>query len=130
MPRHAITQEDLAGWGYVEQPDGTYAKPCGPVGRVAPHKRESLEDRALDRQPSARQGGRPCITPSPNRRRVHLTAHLTRLMDGDNMITGLKPLRDAVAMHLGIDDSDKYTIWEYSQSQTVGPPGVVVLIFE
>jgi hypothetical protein len=49
-------------------------------------------------------------------------------MDSDNLIAGLKPLRDAVALHLGLDDADRYIDWAYAQVTTTGPVGVVVLI--
>lgn len=39
-----------------------------------------------------------------------------KLLDSDNLAGGgLKSLRDAIAASLGLDDSDKFIIWEYGQ---------------
>lgn len=59
--------------------------------------------------------------------RVSLVVLSRRLMDShDNLPFSLKPLADAIAESLGVDDS-KIT-WEYGQVKTSGQPGVVVKI--
>ena len=38
-----------------------------------------------------------------------------RRLDGDNLAGGFKPLRDAIAARLGVDDGDGRIEWEYGQ---------------
>lgn len=59
---------------------------------------------------------------------VHLHAIRRRLLDDDNATAACKPLRDAIAESLGIDDGDSRIRWEYSQSETKGEQGVIVKI--
>jgi hypothetical protein len=40
-----------------------------------------------------------------------------RLLDGDNLQSGFKAVRDAVAAWLDIDDADERIIWKYSQAK-------------
>ena len=49
-----------------------------------------------------------------------------RIVDDDNLIAGAKALRDAIAEHLGIDDSK--INWEYLQLKTSGDEGTIVKI--
>ncbi len=51
-----------------------------------------------------------------------------RQLDTDNLVGGFKPLRDAIAASLGIDDGDKRIRWEYGQAETRGAEGTVVKI--
>ncbi len=49
-------------------------------------------------------------------------------LDDDNLSTGIKPLRDAIATSLGIDDRDPRFTWEYRQVITRGAEGTLVEI--
>ena len=44
-----------------------------------------------------------------------------RLLDEDNLVGGAKWLRDAIAAHLGIDDSELGIRWHYSQAEVRTP---------
>lgn len=69
-----------------------------------------------------------CLVHRGKRVRVTLVAFRSRQLDSDNLIGGLKPLRDAIACYLGIDDADKFIDWEYGQVSTQGETGVTVKI--
>lgn len=49
------------------------------------------------------------------------TVKLTRIgqkhLDGDNLQSGFKALRDGIASRLGIDDNDPRVTWEYGQER-------------
>jgi len=51
-----------------------------------------------------------------------------RELDSDSNVYSIKPLRDAVAATLGIDDADARVRWQYAQVQTRGQEGVLVRI--
>lgn len=60
--------------------------------------------------------------------RVQLIALRHRLLDPDAVAYSMKPLTDAVAETLGVDDADPRVHWEWSQAPTGGPEGVIVKI--
>jgi hypothetical protein len=49
----------------------------------------------------------PCV--------VTLTRIGPRSLDGDNLQSGFKALRDGIAQRLGVDDADPRVEWRYSQ---------------
>lgn len=49
-------------------------------------------------------------------------------MDSDNFIAGAKPLRDAIAKSLGVDDGDPRLRWSYGEALSPGPAGVLVIV--
>lgn len=51
-----------------------------------------------------------------------------RLLDGDNLQTGAKYLRDAIAELIGLDDADKFIRWEYHQLVSVDKEGTIVIV--
>lgn len=59
---------------------------------------------------------------------VTMSAHRGRILDDDNNVGSLKPLRDAIADGLGIDDGDPAIKFCCSQIQTRGREGVLVTI--
>jgi hypothetical protein len=59
---------------------------------------------------------------------IRLVSFRKKLLDDDNFAAGAKPLRDAIARSLAIDDADPRVKWAYSQVLTDGPHGVLVLI--
>lgn len=48
--------------------------------------------------------------------------------DEDNLIAGAKPLRDAIAASLRVDDADKRIRWQYRQIIDAGRTGTIVKI--
>jgi len=59
---------------------------------------------------------------------ITLLSHRKRLLDEDNHIGSLKPLRDGIAKTLGIDDGSLAVRWQYQQIKTEGREGVVVTV--
>lgn len=59
---------------------------------------------------------------------VSLLVQTRRLMDRDNLVASIKPLQDAIARSLGIDDGSERVIWQYSQAETKGQQGVIVSV--
>ena len=57
---------------------------------------------------------------------------LTRIggkpMDGDNLQSSLKAIRDAVAALIAIDDGDERITWRYRQRSGPGSPSVIVTV--
>lgn len=91
------------------------------VRRVEAHQSEQAASHTLERCLPKREGGTRgvvCV--------VSFVALLGRTLDDDNLIASLKPLRDAVAASLGIDDGDPRIRFQYEQLQTKGQEGVMV----
>lgn len=59
---------------------------------------------------------------------VTITAYLELRIDPDNLAHALKPLQDAIADWIGIDDGDERVRWEYGQVETRGSTGTVVKV--
>lgn len=57
---------------------------------------------------------------------ISLVAFRRQLLDRDAIAFASKPLTDAIAESLGIDDDDPRIEWEYSQVRTYGEQGVIV----
>ena len=103
------------------------------VKRLNPHlfavgaveTRQSEQAAPLVSRPQGQQAGKTSVG-----YRVCLVAHLKRPMDGhDNLRASLKPLVDAIAATLGIDDGDKRIEWDYHQIKD-RTEGVAVKITE
>jgi hypothetical protein len=62
--------------------------------------------------------------------RVELVQFRRRLLDPDAVAAATKPLVDAIADTLGVDDADPAVEWEWSQVRTSGEEGVLVKISE
>lgn len=66
------------------------------------------------------------------KRSVGVSVEIIRLgrntLDSDNLVSGGKPLRDAIARSLGIDDGDERIRWHYGQCTTDGDTGTIVRI--
>ena len=96
--------------------------------------------RVRDREPKqAARGalGEDSRPPAASRRRVASGGPAFRVtivsfrpgaLDGDNLIAGAKPLRDAIAASLGLDDRDDVIAWECGQVRTDGQRGTLVRI--
>lgn len=95
----------------------------GSLRAVEADQPQSTAAPALERGQPKRargQGGVRC--------RVDFIACVRRVLDDDNLAGSLKPLRDAVARRLGIDDGDGRIAWECQQVPTRGSEGVIVKI--
>lgn len=76
---------------------------------------------ALDRSRKAGKAGAVCLV-------ISLIRFGRRSLDSDNLAGGLKPLRDAIAQTLGVDDGAACIRWEYGQVETQGQQGTMVKI--
>lgn len=122
MPDYLTADElkRLIPWGVSED---VLKRSARPVGGLVPAQREPSTKPALDKKPQESQGSAPgfrvCIT---------LISLRHRLLDDDNLVAGCKPLRDAIARRLGIDDADPRIAFKYGQHRTEGRQGVVVVV--
>lgn len=48
---------------------------------------------------------------------VRLTRIAPRALDGDNLQSAFKAIRDSVASWLGVDDADERVVWKYAQAK-------------
>jgi hypothetical protein len=94
-----------------------------PVGRLQNSQPKSTTPQALARfteeQQRRAQSLGVCISIITLRR---------RLLDSDNLVGSCKPLRDAIARSIGLDDGDKRLRWQYEQFETKGRQGTIVRI--
>lgn len=78
---------------------------------------------ALDAHSQAKHRGK---------RRLRISIEIIRLgrdvLDSDNLAAGAKPLRDAIARSLGIDDGDERIRWHYGQCTTDGETETIVRV--
>lgn len=93
------------------------------LGSVAMPQREQSTPKTLDGQPH-RHRKRPHRTCAV----ISLISFRRRELDGDNLVAGFKPLRDALADTLGINDADPRIRWQYGQCETRGETGTIVKI--
>lgn len=90
---------------------------------VATGQRQQTALRSLEQGIQKRQKGKGCVEVV-----VSLIACRRRELDDDGNVAACKPLRDAIAETLLLDDGDKRIRFEYSQIETRGPLGVIVKI--
>jgi len=96
----------------------------GPVvGAVATSQSKQTAIPALDRGIQKRQKGKGSVVLI-----ITLITCRFRALDDDGNVSALKPLRDAIANSLGLDDGDSRIRWEYGQTETRGEQGVIVKI--
>lgn len=93
------------------------------MGGVAAGQPQPPQTPALDRGNRKHQGGAGRVGV-----RVSLMAERRRLLDKDNNVASFKPLQDAIAKTLAIDDGAAAIDWEYGQKQTNGAEGVIVKV--
>lgn len=94
------------------------------MGAVVAAQHQSQPGRALEQNPKRQPGREGGVV-----YRVTLVSYRRRLLDAhDNLRHGLKPLVDAIAASLKLDDADKRIEWEYGQVQSKGTTGVAVKI--
>lgn len=104
------------------------------MGAVAPRKFEPHPGTALvgqqagsSRRPG-RSGHRDPQRDATPRIEVAIVAATHRRLDGDNLAAGYKPLRDAIAAWLGVDDTDDVVEWSYGQVRCSGDEGTIVTV--
>lgn len=116
-----LNEQDLINKGFVRQVDGSWAKRPVPVGAVEVPVRKPDSPQALDNGNATRKERPKSVV-------ICLVRVGKRFIDSDNFAGGAKPLRDAIASSLGVDDGSECLEWEYEQVRTRGPEGVIVLI--
>lgn len=92
-------------------------------GKVETQKPKPTPAPALVGSQSESKGGKPGVAVW-----CHFIAMRRRLLDDDNNVASFKPLRDAIAATLGIDDRDKRVTWKCDQCLTSGEEEVLVRI--
>ena len=94
------------------------------LGGLETQKPKPTSSPTLARLPRKLEGGKKgveCV--------VTLCCHRKRLLDShDNLRSSIKPLVDAIAKSLLMDDADPRIAWQYHQLKTEGREGVVVTI--
>ena len=90
---------------------------------VAPRVGQQAALRPLDKGIQKRQKGKGSVAIV-----VSLISCRRRELDDDGNVAALKPLRDAIAESLGLDDADKRIRFEYGQLETRTEQGVIVKI--
>lgn len=106
------------------------------LGSLGTFVNEPKQQRALERQTSPNQSRNQSMGRSRGRKserilRITLLRFGKTEWDSDNLIAGLKPLRDTVAQWFfggtrGQHDGDKKIEWIYGQVKTTGQRGVLV----
>lgn len=95
-----------------------------PVGRVETNSPKRPAVQALDNRVP-----KPASSTKSVGLRITLVTLRKRLLDKHDAVAyACKPLTDAIAKSLGIDDADKRLEWEYLQVKTTGTEGVMVKI--
>ncbi len=96
-------------------------RPVGGLGadRAKPTALQALEC-DLQKPASGTQGVALCVT---------CIAFRKRLLDQHDAVAySFKPLTDAIAFTLSLDDADPRLRWEYHQVRTAGRTGVIVMV--
>lgn len=142
--------DPLAIWaarGYIQNPDGSISHRSRAGGQTLdqlatpqPSKQQNPLDQNHERQsprPEGIQGGkarkpkqltRPGSCGAACEISITLIACTPSPIDTDNLAGGFKPLRDAIAEWLGIDDGCPALRWEYHQADTRWVNGTVIII--
>jgi hypothetical protein len=94
-----------------------------PLGKMEARKPKPSAAPALERRVSRSKTSKRGVGLA-----VSFCAHRKVLLDDDNNVASIKPLRDAVSAHLGVDDGDPSIRFQYTQIATCGTEGVSVTI--
>lgn len=134
----------LKGW--VRGPDGSLTAPTrhhsaslGGLGSGIRKQPEGLESKASSERGSKGSlgGGSHRSVPKRNIRSadgcdpiviVRFICIRPKFLDDDNLVGGCKPLRDAVAEWIGVNDGDHRVEWIYRQQVGPKPHGTIVMI--
>lgn len=130
-----MTLSELKALGYEETSPGVWERRR--LGGLGPRVPQPAPAPALDGGDQKRKAGKEGVGGGRRRRDkgkerpvvcVSLIACRRRELDDDNNVGSMKPLRDAIAGWLGVDDGDKRVVWECGQQITKGREGVIVRI--
>ena len=96
---------------------------------VQPNSRPSL-DSPTPKPKARRTGGHVGVQRRTNRPvlRVTILALSRRATDLDNLMSGTKAIRDAIAREFNLDDGERQIDWQYASVSTRGELGLVVNI--
>jgi len=94
-----------------------------PVGGLGDTQRQCDPLPALEQGKKAQRGRKARVVIC-----VKIISIRKREADLDNIVAGAKPLRDAIAKSLGVDDGHKRIRWEYDTVVTTGATGTQILI--
>lgn len=99
-------------------------KPGGSLGAVEANRPECSTIRSLDKGVQESAGSKASMG-----LRITLIALRHRLLDAHDAVEySFKPLTDAIATTVGLDDADARLHWEYAQIKTTGTEGTLVVI--
>lgn len=118
---------------YVQISPGHWSHPSRVVDKVATSQPQPASGRALEQDLSrrrSRQAGVAGGVDSQSGRsiQVDLIAFVRRRCDDDNITSGCKPLRDAIAATLVLDDGDPRLTFRVHQVVGPGPEGTLVMV--
>lgn len=113
---------ELIAKGWSKNPDGSWSK-HNSVRAVEARQCKQPPVSPLDRGVQKRQKGKGSVEIIAT-----LVSCRSRELDDDGNVAALKPLRDAIAETLGLDDADKRIRFEYGQVESKSEPGVLVKI--
>jgi hypothetical protein len=121
-----MTHDDLKKLGYIQQPDGSYSRPCKiVVGRISHAIFERPARPTLDRLEPRKEKGEERIV-------VRITRSSTRLLDADNLAGGCKPVIDQLR-YAGLipDDSPEKVEITFTQKKVKkGQEGTLIEIID
>ena len=84
-------------------------------GRIRDQVFEQKEGNALDQGVRGAAAGQPRFKGGGPFFRVTITSIRVGRLDDDNLRGGAKPLRDAIASFLRLDDREDQIVWDYAQ---------------
>jgi hypothetical protein len=119
-------ERNLLARGWTRTAEGGWNAPgrCSVLGTLETNGPKPAKARPLDDRPEKHQGGKEGVAI-----RITCVALRRRLLDGHDAVAfSMKPLTDAIARSLRMDDADPRLSWEYSQLRTDGEQGVMVKI--
>jgi len=110
--------------------------PSESVKKLNPHLFSGSPVRAMETGQCERSQVRPLVNRVQKRQKgkgsveivVGLITARRRELDDDGNVAALKPLRDAIAETLGLDDADSRIRFEYGQIESRAKQGVIVKI--
>ena len=114
-----LSSEQLAE--ILQRPGMRKANPA--LGTVAPKVYQPPPRPALERNLSGGSGREESLGVV-----VSIIAVRNKACDADNSRNGYKPLQDAIAQSLAIDDGSERIRFDYGQIQSAGPEGTIVRI--
>jgi hypothetical protein len=125
----SFDESQLRKAGFVQRADGSWHKPdprtSAGVAAVPDTGEKPPRRGAASGADAGKKRGKGSVYRGDSRAgrdptkipQVYITSFRMRLLDGDNMVGGSKYLQDAIASHLGVDDSELDVRWHYAQAE-------------